>query len=379
MFVTTISGFLPQFEMSDVELAEELGCNIHYASDFENSIYPFDQDALIKKGIKLHRISVKKNPARFFDNFRAFVSLRRIIDREEIDMIHCHNPMGGVVARAAARFSKRHPYVIYTAHGFHFYDGAPLKNWLLYYPAEKFLARWTDRIITINREDYLRAVKFHVRKKWNVSQIHGVGVDPDRFRPRPEIRESKRKEIEVPADAFHIVTAAELNDNKNQKVIIEAIAAIKSDRIYYSICGKGPNEEKLKELIGKYDLSDRVRLLGYRTDMEEILQTADVFAFPSKREGFGVAAVEALLSGVPLIASDTRGIREYAVDGGNSIICRSGSAIEYAEAINRFAEDKEMLERYSALCRDSALKFTTDEIRKSMRPIYEDAIMRVGK
>ena len=379
LFVTTISGFLPQFEMRDAEIAGELGCRLFYASDFDNPVYPFDKQMLIDKGINLRPISIKKSPRRFFSNLRAVFQVKRIIDREKIDIIHCHNPLGGVVASVAAALSRRHPYVIYTAHGFHFYKGAPLINWLLYYPVEKMLSRCTDRIITINREDYLRAVKFPVRIKWNISQIHGVGVDPDKFRPRPEIRKSKRKEIGVPDCAFHIVTAAELNDNKNQKAIIEAIAALKADDVYYSICGKGPNKKYLKSIIEKYGLGERVRLLGYRTDMEEILQTADAFAFPSIREGFGIAAVEALLSGVPLIVSDTRGAREYAEDGVNSIVCRSGSVPEYAEAIGKLKDNPRLRKTLSDKCRDSAKEFTTAEVGNIMRPIYEDAIMRVGK
>ena len=378
LFVTTISGFLPQFESGDCLLAQQLGCNVSYASNFDNPVYVFDKEDLVKQGIKLHQIGVRKSPLSIKSNLKAIKELKKIIDDGNIDIIHCHNPMGAVTARVAARFSKKHPYVIYTAHGFHFYKGAPLKNWILYYTAEKFLARWTDHIITINSEDYTRALRLHIRQKAGVTKIGGVGVNSEKFRPIPEIGSSKRNEIGVPEEAFHIVTAAEINDNKNQKVIIEAIASIPDADIYYSICGKGPREGYLKELIAKYGLENRVRLIGYRTDMEEILQTADVFAFPSKREGFGVAAVEALLSGVPLIASDTRGTREYARDGINSLICRSGKSDEYAAAIIKLKSNPDLLKRFSDACRDSAFDFSCGEVRKIMRPVYEKAILTVN-
>ena len=138
-------------------------------------------------------------------------------------------------------------------------------------------------------------------------------------------------------------------------------------------------EHNLKELIAKHGLEDRVRLLGYRTDMEEILQTADVFAFPSKREGFGVAAVEALLCGVPLIASDTRGAMEYAKDGINALVCRSGKPEEYAFAIRKLKSNPELLKRFSDNCRDSAYDFTDGEVRKIMRPVYERALQHSNR
>ncbi len=379
LFVTTISGFLPQFESGDADLAAQLGCKVFYASNFDNPVYVFDKKDLIDKGIDLHQISVRKSPLCIKENLHAIKTLRALIDENDIDIIHCHNPMGGVTARVAAEFSKKHPYVIYTAHGFHFYKGAPVLNWILYYGAEKFLARWTDHIVTINAEDYKRALRFHVRGEDGVTRIGGVGCDSDRFKPMPEIKISKRKEIGIPEDAFHIVTAAEINDNKNQKVIIEALARMDDKDVYYSICGKGPNERFLKELIAKYGLEDRVRLLGYRTDMEEILQTADVFAFPSKREGFGIAAVEALLCGVPLIASDTRGANEYAKDGINSVVCRTGKSEEYAFAIRKLKSNPELLKRFSDNCRESAFDFTDGEVRKIMRPVYERAIQNCVK
>lgn len=309
LIITTVSGFLPQFEINNVKLLREAGCEIHYASNFKNPIYDFNKADLKAQGIRLHQLDIAKNPLKLRANLRAVKQLLHIMNENDIDIIHCHNPMGGVAGRVAASLCRRKPYVIYTAHGFHFYKGAPKKNWLLFYPVEWLLIHLTDIIVTINREDYERARKLPVKDRENVFQIHGVGVDPRRFSPRKEINEVKRRNLNIPADAFHIVTAAELNDNKNQKVIIEAISTLPVEDIYYSICGKGSGEKYLRELIKEKGLENRVRLLGFRTDMEEILQTADCFAFPSYREGLGIAAVEALLCGVVLVAADNRGTR----------------------------------------------------------------------
>ena len=387
LMVTTIGGFLPQFEWNDVKLLRNMGCSIDYASDFKNPIYRFDKDELESEGIKLHQIDIKKSPFRVVCNVRAVMELKAIIDREKITLIHCHNPMGGVTARIAAGLSRRKPYVIYTAHGLHFYKGAPLKNWLLYYPAERMLARLTDRIVTINEEDRIRALTLPLKHKGAVHRIHGVGVDRERFRPKPEIREAMRKSLDIPEDAFHIVTAAELNDNKNQACVIRAIGLIKrnspelGNRIFYSLCGRGDKERDLKELIHSEGLDGQVRLLGYRNDMEDVLQSADCFAFPSKREGLGIAAVEALLCGVPLIVSDNRGTREYAANKTNALVCRSNSPESFARAISRLASDKTLRNRYADRCRESALPFTTEEVEKTMINVYESAFedIRAGR
>lgn len=177
LIITTISGFVPQFEMNDVRILQENGYTVHYASDFENPIYNIDQTQLKRDGLILHHIDIRKSPFQITKNTKAFLQLKQIIRKEQISLVHCHNPMGGVVGRLAAKASGREPYVVYTAHGFHFYEGAPKKNWLLYYTAERFLAAFTDRIITINREDYERANRFRLKEHGCVEQIPGVGVN----------------------------------------------------------------------------------------------------------------------------------------------------------------------------------------------------------
>jgi glycosyltransferase involved in cell wall biosynthesis len=260
--------------------------------------------------------------------------------------------------------------VIYTAHGFHFYKGAPAVNWLLFYTAERLLSHCTDQLVTINREDYRRAKRFPLRKGGSAAQIHGVGVDRERFYPRPQIRSAKRKSLCVPEKAFHIVTAAQLNDNKNQKVIIEAIAALGKKDIYYSICGEGPNESMLRRLIEENGLERQVRILGYRTDMEEILATADCFAFPSHREGLGIAAVEALNCGIPLIVADNRGTREYAVDGYNAIVEKAKDVEGFRDAILRLYTDKNYRTYLASNCRSSAKQFGIEQVEETMRDVY---------
>lgn len=373
LFVTAESGFLSQFEMNNVKILQEMGYEVHYASNFNHSVYCYNQSDLSLQGIIQHTIHIEKHPVRLIRNLQAIVQLKRIIDLEGIQMLHCHNPMGGVAGRCAARISRTHPYVIYTAHGFHFYQGGPLTSWILIYPIERLLARWTDVIITINKEDDLRASGFILKKNGFVELLPGVGVDRKRFQRKPEIREQKRRELGIPDYGFHIVTAAELNRNKNQRVIIEALAGMQQKNIYYSICGSGPQEEKLIRLIRRRNLEDRVRLLGFRDDMEEVLQTADIVAFPSIREGFGMAAVEALACGVPLIAADNRGTREYLVEGVNGVICPAKSVRAFRKAIEKFYADETFRLVLAERCRKTISPFCMEEAGARMQSIYRRA------
>lgn len=373
LLVTTDSGFLSQFEMNNVKILQEMGYEVHYASNFDHSVYHYDRCQLEELGIILHSINIVKHPAKLKQNMQTVFQLKKIIDSEGIQMLHCHNPMGGVAGRCAARISKLQPYVIYTVHGFHFYQGGPLMSWVLIYPIERLLARWTDVIITINQEDYLQAAGFSYKKNGFAERIHGVGVNLNRFQEKPELREQKRRELGIPDDGFHIVTAAELNRNKNQRVIIEALAGMPQKNIFYSICGIGPEEGRLLRLIKGRHLEDRVHLLGFRNDMEEILQTADLVVFPSIREGLGMAAVESLACGVPLIAADNRGTREYVIEGVNGVLCPAKSIRAFREAIQKFYEDEMYRLALAEGCRKTIDPFCMEEADARMRSIYRRA------
>lgn len=375
LIITTTSGFLSQFELNNVKLLQEQGYQVHYATNFGVPIYEVKDETLRNMGVVLHHISIEKNPLKLKKNIWALRELIRIIDREEIGVVHCHNPNGGVLGRLAAALSKRKPFVVYTAHGFHFFEGAPLKNWLFYYPVEKMLANLSDIIITINREDYARAEKFHYKKDGGAAQIPGVGVDLEQFHPLKEEETPAcnwlRKSLGILEHAFHIVSAGEINKNKNHSVVIQAIAKLARPDIYYSICGEGPNRKNLEAEIKKYGLEDRVILQGYRNDMPQIWKTADISVFPSLREGMGMAGLEAMASGIPLIAADNRGTREYLTDQENGLICNPTSAEDFADAILRLYENRELGQVYAQKGQDTVKRFSLRESAEKMRRIYQ--------
>lgn len=370
LFITTISGFLQQFEMNDVAILQEAGCEVQFASNFYNPVYEVDRKELQKQGIKLHQIDIQKSPLHIVKNAKAFRQLRRIIQKEQIDTVHCHNPMGGVLGRLAALGQSRKIHVIYTAHGFHFYTKAPFFNWLIYYPVEYLLARCTDRLITINEEDYQRARKFCLRKGGRVERIPGVGVHNRIFAPQEGVRDKVRAELGIKKDDFYILAVGELNQNKNHIVLLQAMAQIPDKHIYLGICGKGCLETKLKKAAEEFGIEKRVFLFGFRKDIPRMLAGADCFMFPSKREGLGVAALEAMAAGIPLITSDCRGTKEYMCHGANGFVCKKGTAEEYAQAVCEMRDKARMRKSMSDECLKTAVRFDIRETDKIMRKVY---------
>lgn len=371
LIVTTIGGFLPQFEMNDIKLLQEQGYEIHYASNFDNPVYALEKQDLVEKGIVLHPICIHKSPAHIRQNFRALKELYRILRTGNFEVIHCHNPMGGVIARLAALlYGKKKLYLIYTAHGFHFYKGAPLRYWLLFYPAEWLLAGLTDCLVTINKEDYLIAQKFLTMKGKRVYRIPGVGVKTDQYADVEEEKPAIRREIGVPEQAFYLLSVGELNHNKNHEVVIRALAKIHNKEIYYGICGSGYHEKYLRELSEKLGVKDKVLFHGFRTDIPRMLKAADCFVFPSLREGLGIAAIEAMAAGLPMITSDCRGTREYMKKGVTGRICYNGTAEEYRDAIVWMMNHPEDRQRISKLCRHRAQKFSISQTEHIMKLVY---------
>ena len=244
LIITTAGGFLPQFEMNDVKILAEQGYEIHYASNFDNPVYEMDIGMLEKLGLRLHPISISKSPIHIRHGLKAFHEIASIIRREEITALHCHNPMGGVLGRLAAFVcGAGKSYVIYTAHGFHFYKGAPLLNWLLFYPAEWLLAMATDCLITINKEDDRRTARFMHGRLRSAYRIPGVGVDTKKFAPDKEMRGQMRQQLQIADNTFYILSVGEVNRNKNHEVIIRALAELGDAAVFYCICGRWARQE----------------------------------------------------------------------------------------------------------------------------------------
>lgn len=337
LFVATVvKTHIMEFHIPYLKMFKEMGWETAVAArnDYENPA-----DCIIPYCDSYYNVPFERNPLKP-GNLKAYKELKHIIDEGEYDIIHCHTPVGAMLTRLAAKQArKRGTKVFYTAHGFHFYTGAPAINWILYYPVEKWLSRYTDVLITINKEDFERAKTFKAGK---VCYVPGVGIDLKKFQTNPIIRNEKRRwlchEYDIPSSATVLLSVGEVNKNKNHRVVIEALGRLNRKDIYYVICGRGPLLDEYKELSRKYKIEEQVILTGYRTDVADFYKAADVFVFPSFREGLPVAVMEAMASGLPVITTRIRGSSDLVTEGENGLLVQPKDVAGFCNAINQYAD-----------------------------------------
>ena len=321
--------------------------------------------------VRLFHSDIARSPFSFRQNYQAYKQIIQIIRENDVDYIHCNTPVGGILGRLVGKKCKVKK-VIYQAHGFHFYKGAPKKNWLLYYPVEKWLARYTDALITINREDFeLAKTKLKLRRNGKVYYVPGVGIDTSQYNSVNVSGDEKRRELGIPLDAFVLISAGELNQNKNNTVIISAMEKLKRNDIQYVLCGVGPLEGMLREQVHKAGLQNNVHFLGYRVDIKELFQMADCFVMTSYREGLSRSIMEAMASGLPCIASKIRGNTDLLDDTEGGYLCDVDDVSAYAEKINLLASHAELREAMGRYNLNAIRKFNMESVTAEIRNIYE--------
>lgn len=387
LFLTTTRDFLGKFEQGNVKILQNKGFEVHYAANMQEPHYPIDEEKLKALGVQIHPIAIARSPFLFTDNEKALRQILQLIRRYHIQAIHCHTPVGGLLGRLAGELCREQGVVVvYTAHGFHFYKGAPAVNQLVYYPVEKQLARYTDILIVINEEDYRCARKFRLKRGGHLYKIPGEGLDTARFRPLPESeRKRLRNELGIAEEAFFLVSVGELNENKNHGTVLEALAKLRQQQkggppIHYGICGDGFLRARLETRIRELGLADMVTLYGYCTNVPEILGCADASVFPSRREGLGMAGLESLAMGVPVIAADNRGTREYMEHGKNGYVCRFDDVDGFARGIEVLRELSPQARAAMAVhCRDTVRPFDKRYAGALMQRVYADVERRIGE
>lgn len=376
LFVATVvKTHIMEFHIPYLQMFKDEGWETAVAArnDYENP-----EDCVIPYCDCYYDIPFGRNPLKP-SNLRAYRELKKVIEEENYDIIHCHTPVGGMLGRFAARHARRcGTKVIYTAHGFHFYKGAPLLNWLVYYPAERWMAHYTDELITINKEDYNRALDFKAKR---VHYVPGVGIDLEKFAPpadaaeRQREKDEKRRELMLKPDDFVVLSVGEVNKNKNHEVVIRAINQIKeqSQELYqhlqYVICGRGPLQKELEKLACTLNVDDHVHFLGYRTDVLQICHASDLFVFMSFREGLPVALMEAMACDLPVICSNVRGNRDL-VDVGENGILSQNSPEEVARHIDAFVRGNAVMNDNVITRLDKMQTYDLISVKEQMHQIY---------
>ncbi|HWI54747.1 MAG TPA: glycosyltransferase family 4 protein, partial [Desulfobacteria bacterium] len=339
-FVANVYRHLEAFHLPFIELLQEKGFEIHAFAKLDNG-----RAGVLAANVICHDISFPRNPF-CSDTILAYKQLLNDFKTENFQMVHVHTPIAGILARLAAKKSQV-PIVVYTAHGFHFFKGAPLSNWV-YYPIERLVSRWTDYLITINREDFSVAQSFPVKNK--VLYVPGVGVNTQEFDFGNEdlLRRRKREELGLDENDVVILCVAEINRNKNQIQLIEALEKLRSKTpsVKCLIAGDGDKTEWLKARVQKLDLNNTVKILGFRRDINELLIASDIFVLPSLREGLPKALMEAMAAKKPVVASSVRGNRDLVCDGENGYLVPLGdintTANRLLKLINNPADRQKM-------------------------------------
>lgn len=369
LFVATVvKTHIMEFHVPYLEMFQQMGWETAVAArnDYRNPAdcaIPFCHHYY---DIPFHRSPLKKN------NLSAYRQLRRLIRQEHYDIIHCHTPVGAMIARLAAMGQRKHgTKVIYTAHGFHFFRGAPLKNWLLYFPAEWLLAHFTDVLITINREDHAFAQKhLHAGR---VEYVPGVGVDTHKFRFDPQARNNKRQELGIGKEDFLILTVAELIARKNHSLVLEALHLLRREpffpKVRYLICGQGELEEALREQCRRLEIDSQVIFAGYRRDIPELCSAADLFAFMTHQEGLPVALMEAMSCSLPCLCSRVRGCSDLITDGTDGRMTQMDPQA-VADAIAALYRDPALRTRLGRAAAGKLQEFSSESVHKKMLEIY---------
>lgn len=325
LFVATVDSHIELFHLPYLKMFKDKGYEVHVATNTDKPIQFCD---------KKHKINVSRSPFRL-GNLKAIRQLKKVIDTEHFDIVHCHTPMGGVVARLAAKKARKNgTRMIYTAHGFHFYKGAPLLNWLLFYPVEKYLAKYTDTLITINNEDYERAKKKFGKRCFDIQYVPGVGVDEKKFEKKLSAKEKHelRASLGLKDDDFVMIFPAELSKRKNQMWLIKTLkpAFDEDKKKHLLLPGKDSLNGKCQKLAKKLGLESQVHFLGFRTDIDKLLKISDLAVSSSKQEGLPVNLIEAAFCDLPIVATDCRGNRDIC----KSTLDKASTSEEWSNGIS---------------------------------------------
>ena len=361
---TVLRGHMLVFHLPYMKWFQEQGYEVHLCCRNDTP----DPDIKVPYCDKWIQLPFERAPFSK-TNISVYRQLKALIDREAYALIHCNTPVGGMLGRLCARDArKKGTRVVYTAHGFHFFSGAPLKNWLLFYPAERFLSRYTDLLITMNEEDDRRARRFHARK---TAMVNGVGVDLSRFDEAFD-RETVRGELGLAQDVPVLITVGEHSERKNHETVLRTLALLEEAHVLF--CGVGEKEEALKALARELGVENRAHFLGFRRDVPKLLAASDVFFFPSLQEGLPVSQMEAMACGLPCVVSQVRGNADLVRHGEGGFLRKPRDHAGFAEDIALLLSDPALRESMGAHNRSVIKNYSLDAVLAQVADLYREQL-----
>lgn len=357
-----------QFMVPHIRYLAENGFNVELACSVVGDRLEDVKNA-VGDVAKIHTLRLQRSPFSP-NNLKGYGDLKKLLSENTYDVIWTNEPVMGVMTRFAARKArKKGTKVLYMAHGFHFFKGAPLISWLMWAPTEIIMSKFNDILVTINWEDYNWAKKHTFTPV--IKHIDGIGVD---FSNREGVisREEKRAQLNIAEDDILVLSVGELQKRKNHQAIIRAIAKLNNPHIKYILCGQGVLENQLRTLVAKNNLDNQVSFLGYRQDIPEIMNACDIFAHPSIREGLGLASLEAMASGLPLITSNVQGVPDYVENGITGYMCGPRDVDAFAENLNTLTENKTLREKIGTTNITYVQKYRVEVIEPVIKEILDE-------
>ncbi|MFV0343518.1 MAG: glycosyltransferase family 4 protein [Anaerocolumna sp.] len=350
LLVAHVASMIDLFNRDNIRLLQEKGYHVDIACNFNSGnvtsskrIQKFKEE-FERMNIRIYQVPFPRKITALDDIFNSYKILKKILIDSDYKVVHCQSPIASVLTRLVCKVVKKDMKLLYMAHGFHFYKGASILNWIFYYNIEKYCAKYTNTILTINKEDYYLAnTKF--TKTNSIQYVPGVGIDIEKIRDIKTNKPNKLSELDIPNDATILISVGELNKNKNHQVAIKALAKLKKDNLYYIICGIGPMQPKLHRMIKKYHLSENIRIMGYREDIIELLKISDIFMFPSIREGLSLSLMEAMATGLPILCSNIRGNVDLIRNGEGGYLFQYNDVVALSNHIEQLSDNLELREK----------------------------------
>lgn len=364
LYVATVDIHIKSFHLPYLKLLHDNGYEVHVATNGDEK-FPFCD-------IK-HQICIERSPFKL-SNLKAIKQLRKIIEKEKFDIVHCHTPMGAVVARLASKKARKiyGTRVIYTAHGFHFYKGAPKLNWLLFYPIEKYLAKYTDTLITINNEDYCLAQKKFSKRCKDIQYVPGVGIDIKKFDIKLSKKDQKdfKESLGLKESDYVLTCVARLDRNKNQLFLINVVEELVryNNSIHLLLVGPDELNGYYQKIVDSKKLSNNIHFLGRRNDIPELLSISNIIVSASLREGLPVNIIEAIATGKPVVAYKCRGVIDLIEQGKNGYIV--DNIQEMVQYIKRLSKSNDLTEKIINFNRKKSEKFSIEHVSKMINDIY---------
>lgn len=370
LYVTTISNTMNAFLIPHIKMLVEEGHEVDVAFNIVSKVSP----EIFENGCKVYNVPFQRSPLSA-DNFKAYAALKKIIKDEKYDIVHTHTPVASVITRLVCKNLKS-VKVFYTAHGFHFFKGAPLLNWIIYYPIEKWLSKYTDVLITINKADYDIAINKKFRSK-KVIFVNGVGINLERFQPQKQSKKLLlREQYNYRSNHFILLYAGELSYRKHQDLLIRVAAKLKDKipNLKILFAGIGDLKEQYTKQIDELGVHRQVEMLGYRKDIDNLMNIADVAVSASRQEGLPVNVMEAMATGLPLVVTNCRGNVDLVKDKENGYIVMIDDVDYFAESIEKLYKSKDLRAEFGKNSLELINKYSINNVIKEIESIYSHYI-----